>query len=582
MQLIHGRGLELAGMPADLEAVSLRPFQEFRYGDRRTTLLLLLSASGFVFLLACTNVASLQLSRMATRTRDIAIRQTLGANTVRLLRPLLLETLLLASVGATLGLFLSVLLNRWLVASTPAILSSAPVLEIDVRVLGFVLGTTLLAAILTGVSPALQARRTSAGESLRAHSSAASAAATGRLSRGVLVASEVALTLIAVLTATLLIRSFGLLGTVDPGFNPANVIALELSSSGSGPAPQRDLKALSYELQPELEGLPGVRSVGATTSLPIESRAVLPYIDADRYVPGPSREGQAAAQFRGINPTYLETMGIPLLRGRGFTNADAEGSPGVVLINETAAKRHWRNEDPIGRRVSVFPDSVYAGPPLTVVGIVGDVSELALGESRRWDSLYVPLAQLNGPLARQVAEQVFVVVKSEVDPQSLVSPVRAQIWRHNAAQPIRRVTSMEEVMGHSLAPHEFRAVVTSGFALLALILAGVGIYAVGAFHAASRNRELAIRMALGSSPRQLVILILGQGFWPVVIGLFIGLCGAFAARRIADSLLYGVSVTDPAPVLAVVFVLVGTSLLSMLLPALRATRVDPMLALRRE
>lgn len=582
MDLVHQQGLELAGMQADLEGVSVRTFQEFRYGSRKPTMLLLLSASGFVLLLACTNVSNLQLSRMATRTREIAIRQTLGASTARLLRPLVVETLLLVSAGATLGTLVSLLINQWLVASAPAILASAPALEIDGRVLSFVVGVAILAAFLSAIFPAFQAARTGATGSLRERSGASPARATGRISRQVLVSAEIAVTLLAVLTATLLIKSYGLLGTVDPGFEPNNVIAMELAGSSSGDADALELQALTYELLPLLEALPGVSSVGASTSLPVESLTVLPYIDADRYVPGPSREGQAAAQYRGINTTYLETMGIPLLRGRRFTAGDRDGSPGVVLISESAATRHWPNEDPIGKRVSIFPDSIYAGQPRTVVGIVGDVSELALGESRRWDSLYVPLTQMPGPLGKQLLGQVFVVLKSDAEPLALVPAMKERIWSLNAAQPIRRVRSMDEVLRQSLKSEEFNTVAASGFAVLSLILGGVGIYGVFSFLAASRNQELAIRIALGSTRSQLMRLILRQGIWALAIGVSIGLSGAFAARRIAGSLLYGVTATDPSALLIVILVLVGMALSAMLLPAWKAAKVDPMLALRQE
>jgi len=582
MDLVHQQGLELAGMQADLEGVSVRTFQEFRYGSRKPTLLLLLSASGFVLLLACTNVSNLQLSRMATRTREIAIRQTLGASTARLLRPLVVETLLLVSAGATLGTLFSLLINRWLVASAPAILASAPALEIDGRVLSFVVGAAILAAFLSVIFPAFQAAGTGAGGSLRERSGALPARATGRISRQVLVVAEIAVTLLAVLTATLLIKSYGLLGTVDPGFEPNNVIAMELAGSSSGDPNPVDLQALIDELLPLLEALPGVNSVGASTSLPVESLTVLPYIDADRYVLGPGREGQAAAQYRGINTTYLETMGIPLLRGRRFTAGDRDGSPGVVLISESAATRHWPNEDPIGKRVSIFPDSIYAGEPRTVVGIVGDVSELALGESRRWDSLYVPLTQMPGPLGKQLLGQVFVVLKSDAEPLTLVPAMKERIWSLNAAQPIRRVRSMDEVLRQSLKSEEFNTVAASGFAVLSLILGGVGIYGVFSFLAASRNQELAIRIALGSTRSQLMRLILRQGIWALAIGVSIGLSGAFAARRVAGSLLYGVTATDPSALLIVILILVGMALSAMLLPAWKAAKVDPMLALRQE
>ena len=262
LRLVHRRGLELADLSADLEDVSLRTFQEFRFGDRRPTLLLLLAASGFVLLLACGNVAHLQLSRMASRRREIAIRRALGASAARVLRPLLLETLLLALGGATAGLWLSALLIQWLVASTPAILDFAPVLEIDARVLGFVLGTTMLVACLSVVSPALQARTISGSESLGECSSASLVWVRGGLTCQVLVVSEVALTLLAVLTSTLLIRSYNRLGTVDPGFDAAGVIAVELPGSSAGETRARDLRSLTDALLPQLEELSGVRSVG--------------------------------------------------------------------------------------------------------------------------------------------------------------------------------------------------------------------------------------------------------------------------------------------------------------------------------
>ncbi len=578
LRLVHSRGLERAGLPADAEGVSLRPFQQFRFGGRKPTLLLLLSASGFLLLLACANVANLQLVRVAPRAREIAIRQALGASTRRALNPLLVETLLLAGAGAALGLMLTIGLNRWLVAVNPTILESAPLPVIDWRVLGFVLATTLLAALAT--VPSLQAVKKESVDNLRQGTSTSAVGRRARLGRQLLVASEIALTVLAVLTATLLIRSYNLLEAVDPGFNPGNVFALELRRSGTEDAAALRLGTLTSDLLVQFDGLPGVTSVGATTSLPVQSTAVLPYIDTSRYVPGPAREGQVAAQFRGISPTYLETMQIPLLHGRGFVEADRDGSPPVALVSETAAQRHWPGEDPIGKRVDIFPDSIYEHPPRTVVGVVGDVSELGLGESRRWDSLYVPLDQMADPLGGHVLGAVFIVVKSDADSGTLIAAMRERVRALGANHPMRRVTSMNEVLRRSLAPQEFRAAVTSGFGALALILASVGIYGVLAFLASSRSREFAIRTALGSTPRRLTHLVLVQGTWPLAVGIAVGLSGAFAVRQVAARFLFGVTATDPASLLAVVLVVGGTTLIAMLVPAWRAATTDPTLALR--
>ena len=576
LRLVHSRGLERAGLPTDAEGVSLRPFQQFRFGGRKPTLLLLLSASGFLLLLACANVANLQLVRVAPRAREIAIRKALGASTRRALKPLLVETLLLAGAGAALGLVLTIGLNRWLVAVNLAILKSAPLPVIDWRVLGFVLATTLLAALAT--VPSLQAVKKESVDNLRQGTSTSAVGRGARLGRQILVASEIALTVLAVLTATLLIRSYNLLEAVDPGFDPGNVFALELRRSGTEDAAALSLETLTSELLVQFHGLPGVASVGATTSFPVQSRAVLPYVDTSRYVPGPAREGQVASQFRGISPTYLETMQIPLLHGRGFVEADRDGSPPVALVSETAAKRHWPGEDPIGKRIDIFPDSIYEHPPRTVVGVVGDVSELELGESRRWDSLYVPLDQI--ALGGRVLGAVFIVVKSDADSGTLVSAMRERMRALGVNHPIRRITSMNEVLRRSLAPQEFRAAVTSGFGALALILAGVGIYGVLAFLASSRSREFAIRTALGSTPRRLTHLVLAQGTWPLAVGIALGLSGAFAVRQVAARFLFGVTATDPASLLAVVLVVGGTTLIAMLVPAWRAATTDPTLALR--
>ena len=585
MNLVQAQLLGLAGAPEDAERVWVRSLQESLYGSQRPTLIMLLSIAGFILLLACANVTNLQLSRLASRNREIAIRAALGGSVYRTLRPLAFETILVTLAGGSLGVGLSVLGTYWLSRSSPDILASTPPLKIvDVRVLIFAFLIASLAAILGGLDPALQAKKVDLRNALTHRSAGSTAATKGSWIRHALVTSEITLTLLAVLTATLLLKSYVGLSEVDPGFDPTHVVTVELPLSKTDSGEPRNLDSLRYELFPKIEGLPGVASVGASTALPVESSDYLYYnVVDDDSLDGSLGDG-ALAQFRAISPKFFETLGIPLVRGRAFGASDGAEAPKVVIINETAARRRWANADPIGRQIKVFPGSQFGEPfPRTVVGVVGNVSELALAEAYDWESLYVPLAQLALPLARPIFDQpLLIVVKSETDPGPLMRLVSQTIRDYNPEQPIARARLMDEVIRDSMAPQEFRTTVTSGFAALALLLAIVGVYGVFSVLAGARRQEFAIRTALGAGPRQLVQQILGRGMLSVVAGIAFGLLGTFLAQGLLESFLYGVSATDPQSVVTVTLALLGVTLVAMLGPALRAANVDPTDALRHE
>jgi putative ABC transport system permease protein len=544
--------------------VNLIPAHEQTMGEAQPVLLRLFGAVGLVLLIACANIANLLLSRSALRVKEIAIRAALGATRWRVMRQLLTESLLLSLLGCALGLLLAAwsidLIKQIAVYVVPRIQEIA----IDGRVLGFGVSLALLTSLLTGLAPALQA--TKVGESLKEWAHPALARGHNR-ARRLLVISEMALSLVLLISAGLLIKNLLQLQATDSGFQPKDVLTMRISL-----ASQRGRQAVSYyqELLQRIRRIPGVESAGAISHLPLSGAAAfVPFsIEGRPAAPGEDR----ATHLRAISPDYLRTMGIPLRTGRGFTEQDDERTTNVILINETMARRYFPSEDPIGRRLSF----AYGDEPAMreIVGIVGDVKHRGLTEDSGAE-VYVPYAQI--PHA-----SMSIVARTAGNPLSIVAAVRSEAFAIDSNQPVASIRTMEQYLADSVASQRFSTTLLGLFAALALALAVVGIYGVMSYLVTQRTHEIGIRLALGARPRDVLLMVVRQGMTLTATGLLIGLALALAATRLLANLLHGVSTTDPATFAGVSLVLLGAALLACYFPARRATKVDPMVALRAE
>ena len=549
------------------------PFEEQVTGAVRPAVLVLLGAVGFVLLIACANVASLLLARRESREREMAVRGALGAGTRDVLRQLLTESLLLAGLGGVAGLWLADTAVDLLVRLQPANLPRVAEVAIDGRVLAFSLGVTLLTGLLFGLLPALQAARPDLQGALK---QGARTVAGGRQGlRRALVVVEVAMAVMLVAGAGLMVRTVRHLLAIDPGFESEGVLTLRLTApQASYPEPQQ-VVALNDALLGRVRALPGVLSAGATTSLALTSELG----DWGFRIEG--RETPEGDNPRGdwlaVTPGYFESLGIPLVAGRTFADADHRQAPLAAVINEELARYYWPEGDALGKRIRSGGD-VTAW--MTVVGIVGDVRHNGLtSEPRRmWYRPYAQLAASAGFLPRSVS----LVIRTAGEPRALVGPVREAVRSLDAALPLAEVRTMEEVVSSATAQPRFTMLLLLSFGGLALAMAALGVYGVMAYSVAQRTREIGIRVALGAGRREVLGGVVGQAMALAAAGLAIGLAGALALSGALTSLLYGVSATDPATLAAVAAVVAAMALAASLIPGRRATRVDPIVALRND
>jgi putative ABC transport system permease protein len=543
-------------------------------GDIRPALLVLLGAVGFVLLIACVNVANLLLARAAAREREIGIRSALGASRQRLFRQLMTESVVLALLGGVGGLLLAYAATQVLVVIGRGQIPRLGELSVDWRVLTFTLGASLVTGIVFGLMPALQANRPSFSATLREGSP------TGQLGRsrlrGGLVVAELAIALMLLIGASLLIKSFIGLRQLNPGFNPKNVLSLQLLLPKTRYPEEAQQTAFFRRAIAEIHSLPSVISVGAVSQLPFSddywSSAVLV---RGKVLDTATGHPSAEIDWRSVSPGYFETMQIPLERGRTFLPADDEKAQQVAIVDEAMARRAWPNEDPLGKQVQEASfDKV--NPWLTVVGVVGKVKHYGLTSEGR-ELVYRPQLQRAAPFRAMT-----LVVRSALPPESLLQSIRAKLRALDPDQPLSRVTTMNELVAASIAKQRFYLFVLSAFSVVALVLASVGIYGLVAFSAAQRTHELGIRMALGADRDDVLKLIVGQGLALTLIGLPVGLIAGYAGSRVMSSLLYGVSAGDPFVYLTVTLVLGSVALIASYLPARRATRLDPLIALRQQ
>ena len=565
-----------AGAPEYVERkITLVPLLDFTLGSVQTALKVLLGAVAMVLLIACANIANLLLSRAVSREREVAIRQALGANRSRIIRQMLTESGVLALLGGGLGLLLAVWSLDALVALVPeGSIPQGVEVSIDSRVLAFTLAVSLVTALIFGLWPALQASRVNLNESLKEGSQKSTVGYRNRRAQSLLVVVEVGLSLLLLIMAGLMLKSFARLTRVDPGFDPNNVVSMRINLPPARYAQGQRMATFFQQLVERVETVPGVESAAVASHMPFVYTE-----DWTFTVEGVASQDAAQTQnldTRTVSPGYFDAMRIPMLRGETFSPQDVAGAPGVVIINQTMARRFWPDQEAIGKRIKLGrADS--NNPWLTVRAIVQDSAQGSLDVATR-PEVYFPLAQM----AWRYRRMNLAVRSDAVDPMSLIGQIQAEVRGIDKDQPVYQIQTLDSLIGDSVGTRRFAMTLLGLFAGLALLLAAIGIYGVMSYSVTQRTHEIGIRVALGASRKDVLKLVVGQGLVFILSGLVIGLIGAYIATTLLSNLLYDVSARDPITFAAVTVVLTLIALAACYLPARRATRVDPMVALRYE
>lgn len=551
------------------------PFQGEIVGSVQTLLLVLMAAVGLVLLIACANIATLLLSRASSRQREIAIRTALGASLTRLLRQMLTESFLLAFTGGALGMLGAYWGTSFLLSLVPASLPLPHGSTFSAGVLAFVPGVCCITAVLFGFAPAFQISRGSLQNSLQEAGRSGTVSRARHRLQGFLVIAEFALALVLLVGAGLLMRSFSKLLQTSPGFRPDHVLTMSVPLPDQAYPKATQIRQFYQQVASRVGDLPAVRSVGIVNDLPFRGVATVAMKIEGR--PG----SVPAVRLTWALGNYFATMGIPVLRGRAFNPEDRAGSQPVAIISEEAAKKLWAGDDPIGKRVEVL----WTPGMATIVGIVGDVDDGPLGTTPI-PHVYVPFLQLSdGALEDKlvdIARSMNLAVRTSTNPNSITAAVTAQIHAVDPDIPVAHIATMDQQLESSVAGPKFNASLLEVFATVALFLAAIGIYGLLAYTVVQQTREIGIRLALGAQSRDVMRLVLGQGAKLAIFGVGIGVVAAFLLTRLMTSLLYGISASDPLTFAAVSVILVGVALLACYIPARRAMRVDPMVALRYE
>ncbi|MEK6301903.1 MAG: ABC transporter permease [Acidobacteriota bacterium] len=551
--------------------VNLVPALESMVGDVRPALLILLGAVGCVLLIGCANVANLLLARATTRHKEMAIRVALGASRWRVVRQLLTESVLLSMTGGALGLLMAMWGTDVLVSLSKNDLPRAGQIGLDGRVLGFTFLVSILTGVIFGLVPALHSSKTELTESLKEGGRGSTEGARRNRLRAVLVVGEVAIAIVLLAGAGLLIQSLRRLQQVDPGFNPRNILTFSIGLPSVKYKPEQQID-FYRELMVRIGSLPGVRSASAGYPLPMGGDRMRVTFETEGR---PIAKGDLpATEIRTIGLDYFKTLGIPVTNGRDFTERDDKRAPAVVIVNEAFARQFFPGEDPIGKLIKPGITADDEHPTMReIVGVVGNVKHLRLSAEADPEA-YEPHAQLTFDMA--------VLVKTDADPHSIAGAVQGELMAMDKDLPAYNFRTLDEYLSASVAQPRFITLLLAVFAGLALLLTAVGLYGVMSYSVNQRTHEIGIRMALGAGRGDVLKLVVGQGMVLTAIGVVVGLGGAFFLTKLLESLLFGVTATDPATFAAIALLLAGVALAACFVPARRAAKVDPMVALRYE
>jgi putative ABC transport system permease protein len=584
-------GVTLAQAQADMSTIAARLSQQYReknaghgvklerltnvvVGDVSLALYVLLGAVGFVLLIACANLANLMLARVGARQKEIAVRTALGASRLRIVRQLLIESITLAIGGGVVGLLLAFWAVSWVVSLSADTIPRVREISIDPTVAGFTLLVSVVTGVLFGLVPAIQVSRPDLTDALKETGRTTAGLRRNRL-RSALVVSEVALCLVLLVGAGLMIRSFAKLNQVDPGFKLAQVQTLGVSLLRSK-YPEDEQVAQTYsQILERAAAVPGVVSAGAISDLPLTGSNTTDSFTIEGRPPI-AKEAEPSTVYHVVTPRYFESMGIPLLSGRDVAHTDTRQSPNVVVINDVFARRHFAGENPLGHRLRLQGQE---RDPLLIVGVVGNVRQMGLDEQPT-PEVFVPFLQ--DPLSTTYPRSMIIVARSKSDPGAIAGPLRAAVTSVDKSLPVYALKPMTEYLRDSLARRRFSLILLTLFSGVALALAAVGIYGVISYGVSQRTHEMGIRMALGAKPRDVLKLVVRQAMVLVLGGVGIGLLASWALTRLMKGLLFSVSVTDPMTFVAIAVLMTLIALVACLIPALRAIKVNPLVALRYE
>lgn len=563
------------------------PLRDSLVGDVRAALLLLFGAVGFVLLIACANVANLLLARATLRKREIAIRVALGAGRARIIQLLVAESLILSLAAGALGLGFGYegvrALLRLSPSDIPRLGQNGTGISLDWRVLAFTFGAALLTGFFFGVVPALSVYRSDLNATLREGGARMGSSARTNKTRSILVITEIALAFVLLVGATLLIRTFGAMRNVDPGFDMRNVLTMQMSLTSRRFETAVGVDELERDGRQRIESLPGVIAAGMTCCLPLDWGFAQPFNIEGRAPTDGRYNGDAG--WLPASPHYFEVFRIPLVTGRTFTDQDNRTAGGVVVINEVMAKKFWPAGDALGAYITMGKGvgKEYDEPPRQIIGIVGNVLIGGLSEPPR-PIMYLPIAQVNDGLIElnNRTSPILWVVRTELPPFSLSTDIQRELREASGGLPVARIRSMQQVVGDSTARNEFYMTLLTIFACSALLLAAIGVYGLMAYAVQQRTQEIGVRMALGASPRQVRRMVVSQGMQLAFVGVLLGVGSALALTRLLSSLLFGVKPWDPVTIALVAALLTVVVLIATYLPATRASRVSAMVALRYE